>query len=181
VEHVHVLAASSGKLPGTTLPKVLKGAVNPFKRAMLFRPRLVLYLNQPQWEPAFRSPCYPVVLGRSQDLFTYTSVGVTELVETDQAYFEHTLGPYRIAIESSQGYVVLMPRYLHYEGGRVPTFARYVVLERRVHSTDFVRFANLPRDSHYWTDPESPQDKGAHMGLFFHTFVGEYDDRPFVA
>jgi len=181
VEHVHVLSASSGKLPGTALPKVLEGAVNPFKRAMLFRPRLVLYLNQPEWEPAFRSPHYPVVLGRSQDLFTYTSIGVVDLADAEQAYFEHTLAPYHMAFQALQGYVVLMPRYLDYESGRTPVFARYVVLERRVHSADFKRFANLPVRSGYWVDPETPDDNGAHLGLLFHTFVGDYDDHPLVA
>ena len=25
----------------------------------------------------------------------------------------------------------------------------------------------------FWTDPTSPQDKNAHLGVMFHTFVGE--------
>ena len=181
VEHVHVLSASTGKVPGTALPKVLEGAVNPFKRAMLFQPRLVLYINRPEWEPAFRSPTYPVVLGRSQDLFTYTRIGVIELAQAERAYFEHTLAPYRMALQSPQGYVVLMPRYVDYTSGRKPAFARYVVLQRRVHSTSFMRFAGLTTSTSYWVDPETPQDNGAHLGLSFHTFVGDYDDEPLMA
>lgn len=181
VEHIHVVTASSGKLPRTKLPKVLEGAVNPFKRTMLFNPRLVLYLNRPEWEAAFRSPRYVVVLGRSQDLFTYTSVSVVELMRAEHAYFEHTLVPYKMALQAGRGYAVLMPRFLDYANGRAPTFARYVVLNRRVHSSEFLRFAGLAVETEFWIDPTSPESNGAHLGLAFHTFVGEYDDNPFMA
>lgn len=181
VEHIHVLTPSTGKLPGMTLPKVLEGTVSPFKRSLLFQPRLVLYINRPEWEDAFRSPRYAVVLGRSQDLFTYTSVSVIELMRAERAYFEHTLAPYRMALQMGRGYVVLMPRFLDYAHARTPTFARYVVLKQRVHSTEFLHFAGMPAEIEYWIDPCSPEDNGAHLGLAFHTFVGEYDDTPFMA
>jgi CRISPR-associated protein Cas5t len=181
VEHVHLLAASGGKLPGTSLPKVLEGAVNPFKRTMLFQPRLVLYINRPEWESAFRSPHYPVVLGRSQDLFTYSSVRVVELTQAEGAYFEHTLAPYRMALQAARGYVMLMPRFLDYENGRAPRFARYVILKQRVYSKDLVHFANMPSETTYWIDPDSPLEEGVHLGLLFHSFVGEYDDNPLMA
>ncbi len=181
VEHIHVVVGSTGKVPGTSWPKALEGVVNPFKRTLLFKPRLVLYLNRPEWEPAFRSPRYAVVLGRSQDLFTYTSVGIVELVRAKRAYFEHTLAPYPMALQAGQGYVVLMPRYLDYARGRAPTFARYLVLNRRVYSDQLWRFANLPADAEFWVDPTSPEVDGAHLGLAFHTFVGEYDDNPLMA
>jgi len=181
VEHVHVLVPTSGKVPDSSLPKALEGIVNPFKRTLLFKPRLVLYINRPDWEEAFRSPRYAVVLGRSQDLFTYTSVSVVELVRAGRAYFEHTLAPYRMALQAGQGYVVLMPRFLDYAHSRAPTFARYVVLNRRVLSDQFLKFPNLPADTGYWVDPTSREVDGAHLGLAFLTFVGEYDDNPHMA
>lgn len=181
VEHVHVVTASSGKLPGAIWPKTLEGAVNPFRRTLLFRPKLVLYLNRPEWEDAFRSPRYAVVLGRSQDLFTYTAVTVVELTRAKRAYFEHTLAPYRMALQTGRGYAVLMPRFLDYAHGRAPTFARYVVLNRRVQSDDFWRFGNVPAETEFWVDPTSSEVDGALLGLAFHTFVGEYDDTPPVA
>ncbi|CAG1014444.1 hypothetical protein ANRL4_05214 [Anaerolineae bacterium] len=179
VEHIHVLAPAGGKLPGTTYPKVLEGAVNPFKRQMLFKPRLTLYLNQPDWLEAFRSPHYTVVLGRSQDLFTYTSLDVVELERSARAYFEHTLAPYQTTLHMASGYVVLMPRYLDYAHNRQPTFARYVVLNRRV--KELLQFEGLPTVPEFWVDPDSPEIDGAHLGLWFHTFVGEYDDTPRLA
>ncbi len=182
VEYVHVLTRSTGKIRDTQYPKVLEGEVNPFRRTLLFKPRLVLYINRPEWEEAFRSPRYAVVLGRSQDLFTYTSIGVVELVRAERAYFEHTLAPYRMALQVKQGYVVLMPRFLDYARGRTPTFARYLVLNRRVLSDDFLRFANLSSiDTEFWVDPATPEVNGAHLGLAFLTFVGEYDDNPLMA
>lgn len=181
LEHIHVVTPSTGKVPSTPWPKVLEGVVNPFRRTLLFNPRLVLYLNHPEWEPAFRSPRYAVVLGRSQDLFTYTQIGVVELMRATRAYFEHTLAPYRMALQAGQGYVVLMPRYLDYANGRAPTFARYLVLNRRVHSEQLWQFANLQADTEFWVDPTSPEVNGAHLGLLFHTFVGEYDDHSPVA
>jgi CRISPR-associated protein Cas5t len=181
MEHVHVLTAGRGKLPGTSLPRALEGAVNPFVRSLLFRPRLVLYINRPEWGAAFRSPHYAVVLGRSQDLFTYTSVRVVELLRAERAYFQHTLAPYSMALQGARGYVVLMPRFLDYENGRSPTFARYLVLKERVRSEELLRFTRLPVESQFWVDPESPDEAGSPLGLTFHTFVGEYDDNPLMA
>ncbi|MDA8186708.1 MAG: CRISPR-associated protein Cas5 [Dehalococcoidales bacterium] len=176
VEHVHILAAATGRMPGTSEPKVMEGAVNPFKRAVLFQPRLVLYINRPDWEDAFRSPHYPVVLGRSQDLFTYTKVSVIELQRSTAAYFEHTLAPYHMALQAVRGYVVLMPRFLDYQNKRAPTFARYLVLQRRARAENLLRFEGLDVPSTFWTDPSSPEDDGAHLGLTFHSFVGDYND-----
>jgi len=181
VEHIHVLTPSSGILRDTKLPKVLEGAVNPFKRSILFKPRLVLYLNKPEWEAAFRSPLYTVVLGRSQDLFTYTSISIVELVQAKHAYFEHTLLPYRMVFQTGRGYAVLMPRFLDYEHSRTATFARYIVLKQRVRTVEFLHFAGIPVDSEFWIDPTSPGYEGDRLGLAFHTFVGDYDDNPFVA
>lgn len=181
IEHIIVLASSSGYLPNTRVQKVLEGKVNPFERDFLFQPRLTLYLNRPEWEQAFRSPRYPVVLGRSQDLFTYTHVGVVELERADGAYFEHTLAPYRMAFQVARGYTVLMPRFLDYARNRAPTFARYVVLNQRVRSNEFIHFQQSPSDQAYWIDPDSPEDRGMHLGLLFHTFMGEYNDASPVA
>ncbi len=176
IEHIMVLAASTGKIKGTNLPKVLEGNVNPFERALLFQPRLALYVNRPEWEPAFRSPRYAVVLGRSQDLFTYTAVSVVELQQADYAYFEHTLMPYSATQQTSRGYAVTMPRHLDYANRRQPTFARYFVVRERVNSReDFLWFGEKPKER-YWIDPTSPQIEGAHLGLAFLSFVGERDE-----
>ncbi len=181
VEHIHVVATSSGNLPGTKMPKVLEGAVNPFKRRMFFKPKLVLYINKPEWESAFKSPYYPVVLGRSQDLFTYTSVEVIELEKRSEAYFEHTLVPYGMLLKMGRGYATLMPRFIDYANNRVATFARYIVLIRRIDSKDFIKYDNTPGDNNFLIDPTSPKIGEVRLGLWFHSFVGEYNDNPSMA
>jgi CRISPR-associated protein Cas5t len=175
VEHIHVLAASSGKLPGTRMPKVLEGNVNPFNRQVLLHPRLVLYLNRPEWLAAFRAPRYPVVLGRSQDLACYTSVEVVELERRAEVYFEHTILPYTLAAQTAVGVVTLMPRWLNYWRNRQPTFARYLILQQRVTSSSLLRFGAAQAQEH-WADPSEPQVKGALLGLWFHTFTGAADE-----
>ncbi len=169
IEHVHLVAESSGKLKGTDYPKVLEGSINPFKREILFQPRLTLYLNRPEWIEAFRSPRYAVVLGRSQDLFTYTSFQTVKLERMERAYFEHTLLPYAMAVQAGSGIVELLPRYLDYERKRTPTFARYLLLESRVLSD---KFWEAEPGASYWVDPTSILYKEAFLGLVFHTFVG---------
>ena len=79
----------------------------------------------------------------------------------------------------ASGYVALMPRYLDNTRNRKPTFARYVVLNRRV--TQLMKFEGLGDVPEYWIDPSTPEIDGAHLGLWFHTFVGDYDDNPRMA
>jgi len=180
VEHIIVLSRSVGYLPGTKIPKVLQGNVNPFERELLFRPRLTLYINQPGWGPAFRSPRYAVVLGRSQDLFTYTHIGMVELEQADRAYFEHTLAPHEMALRTMRGVTVLMPRYLDYNRNRAPVFSRYMVIKERVLSDNFYQFSDR-LNGPYWVDPTTPEVKGAHLGLAFLSFTGDDSDRFTVA
>lgn len=175
VEHVHVLEASDaarGKLPGTDWHKAMEGNINPFKRAVLYRPRLVLYLNRPEWLDAFRSPRYAVALGRSQDLCMYSDVRVISLTRANAAYFEHTLAPYDFTMRSPRGLAVLMPRWLDYRRRRQPVFDRYVMLRQRVHTMAGDDYTRLGAEQ-YWTDPDTPADRGAHLGLLFHSFSGD--------
>lgn len=169
VEHIHVVASSSGKLPGTKLPKVLEGSINPFKRTLLFQPRLTLYINRPEWLQAFRSPRYAVVLGRSQDLCSYTHVEVIDLHEENAVYFEHTLLPYPMAAQMRAGVVVSMPRYLDTSRNRAPTFDRYLLLHERVLSRAMLQFGGTAQP--YLADPQSPVHQGVQRGLVFHRFV----------
>lgn len=175
MEHIHVLTPATGRIKGTALPKVLEGNVNPFTRTLLFRPSLTLYINKPEWEPAFKSPAYAVVLGRSQDLFTYTEVSVLELQRADRAYFEHTLAPYGLVLNAARGVVVLMPRYLDYNNKRTPTFARYLIIRNRIYSDRLIRYETDGDRMDYWIDPTSPKEKEAHLGLIFHSFVEDED------
>lgn len=180
VEHIIVLGEARGKLPDSGAPKVLEGSINPFQRELLFQPRLTLYINQPQWEAAFRDPHYAVVLGRSQDLFTYSEVSVLDLETATSAYFEHTLLPHEMALQTRRGITVLMPRYLDYAHNRRPYFSRYVVLQERVFSQRFYAFDAAPAGP-YWIDPTSETHEGAQRGLAFLSFTGDESESITVA
>ncbi len=158
VEHTHVIEG-----------KTQSGNINPYIRGLLFRPRLVLYLNKPEWVDAFRYPKYPVALGRSQDLFSYRSVEIVDLIRGTNAYFEQTLVPYELVRHTSRGVALLMPRYLRYEEGRFPEFERYVMLRTRVHFSDLLDITGSPLD--FWLDPTSNAVEGDYLGLFFHGWV----------
>lgn len=179
IEHTIMVSPKSGKLKGTDEPKVLEGKVNPFFRELFFFPRLTLYINQVDWLAAFQSPRYPVALGRSQDLFTYTSVEIVTLESAAEAYFEQTLLPYSANRHTSRGYAVLMPRYLDNWQKRYPSFSRYFVVEERISSRDFLWFASRPAELRYWIDPDSPEVRGERRGVAWLGFVGE-DDETFL-
>lgn len=168
--------AHGGKLAGTPFPLAVSGGVQLFKREILFHPRLTLYLTRPDWLEAFRRPRYAVVLGRSQDLLTYTSVEQIELEQAADAYFEHTLLPREMARHLGRGHVELLPRYLDYERKRAPTFAYYLVLEERASSQEFwfeeEEGQRARQPLRFWIDPTSPSVAGMHLGLMFHTFGG---------
>lgn len=178
LEHIYMLSPTSGVLfyKGEKFPGVLGGNMNPFSRDLLFKPKMILYINKPEWENAFRSPKYAVVLGRSQDLFTYTSIGIVDLVAEPRAYFEHTLLPYSTVQYTNRGYAVTMPRYLDYSNRRSPTFRKYFIVRDRLESQrDFLWFGEKPNEI-YWTDPHTPEVNDAHLGLAFLSFTGEEDE-----
>lgn len=173
LEHIHVLEASSGKLKGSKHPKVLEGNINPFRRGLLFNPRLTLYINKPEWKKFFLSPTYPVILGRSQDLFTYTNITVLELEQAGEAYFQNTIAPYSMITQIGKGVVELMPCFLDYNKNREPLFSRYLLLAQRVKSPDFI---NFQKKKNYWVDPVSPIIDSLKQGLFFHSFIGDENE-----
>lgn len=177
LEHIIVLSPATGKLKKTDIPKVLEGNINPFERHMFFLPRLTLYINKPEWEDSFRSPYYPVILGRSQDLFTYTLINTIELEYSDQVYFENTLLPYTANKHTNRGFAILMPRYIDYAEKRRPTFARYFVVKDRIdtRTDDFLWFEEGKRLS-CPVDKSEAVYNGAFRGLAFHSFIGEIDE-----
>ena len=157
--------------------KAKRETIKPFKRELLFQPRMVLYINRPNWLPHFRHPHYTVVLGRSQDLFTYTDVSLIDIEKADKAYFEHTLLPYSITQHTIRGYSVTMPRFLDYYNRRFPDSMQYFVIQERVHTNqDFLWFGEKPDGVTYWIDPESAESRNCHLGLSWLSFTGEQSE-----
>lgn len=154
-----------------------KGTVNPFRRELLFCPQLTLYIDYPDLEfleSSFLSPAYPVVLGRSQDLMTQTSIQQIDLFETENAYFEGTLLPpgFAPAVEGST-VTATMARYIDLD--RQPTWGAFAQLRGRavfpVSQTE-LRFESLP--TQVWADPdiyEHPNYPDLPRGVWLHSFV----------
>src|SRR5207237_6849906 len=107
------------KKKGWSFPVNVECEPNPQRRQFLFRPQLTLYLRGSeamllQLSEAFRSPAYAYVLGRSQDLATCLSVDFLGVLETDAAFFSHTLLPYTWRPWTSLGTTVRLPKRINY-------------------------------------------------------------------
>jgi CRISPR-associated protein Cas5t len=136
--------------------------LSPFKRELLFGPRLTLYLDQPEWWTAFQQPRYVVTLGRSQDLMRYADVRVVTLVATQDAYVEHTLLPlYERAAryrERLEGLTALtMPRFVNRQ--RRVTWGQYALVKRRQ--------ALAPNDDTVWIDPTTETWHGMRRAVIW--------------
>lgn len=58
---------------------------NVIRREFLFNNRLFIYLTDHEWVDSFRSPYYPILLGRSSDLATIDSIEVIDIPEISNA------------------------------------------------------------------------------------------------
>lgn len=97
--------------------------LSPFRRDLLFRPRLTLYIDQPDWLDAFRRPRYVVTLGRSQDLMQYREARVVTLRRAQVAYLESTLVPLSDAAALERMTALNLPRYI--DAQRVAAWGQY--------------------------------------------------------
>lgn len=154
---------------GQYYPKALQGTLYPFRRDWLFKPRMILYINRPDWIDAFRRPVYPVILGRSQDLCWYRCIEHVNLEQQEHVYFEHALLPYSMATRVAAGSVTIMPRWIDEE--RQTRWARYLMLDRSVTSDELFTFSN--DKELFWTDINMPLYEERPFGLVFHTFEGD--------
>jgi CRISPR-associated protein Cas5t len=162
----------------------------PYNRELLFNPCLTLYLTNTRLVDAFRSPYYPVVFGRSQDLMTYRRVEIVELVQAETGYFEHTLLPLEMAPRLREATTaVTMPRYI--DPRRRPSWQAYALLQQRAlwpqqaeaqawddwdnEDDDGDELLTFEGDElALWVDPDTPPDRkypAAHRAVWLHSFV----------
>lgn len=142
--------------------------MNPFNRELLFNPTLTLYLSDTSLEPYFRNPRYPVVLGRSQDLMTYTKVEVITLEKADHAYYTNTILDLKAAREiGGRTYSATMPAFINPE--RQATWQQYAILHglQEYPAPDGLRFET---DFEIWVDPteKHPYKKDLYRGVVWH-------------
>lgn len=157
----------------------------PFNRELLYNPKLILYLTDIGLADAFRSPIYPVILGRSQDLMTYQRIEIVELQRAEVAYFEHTLLPLSMAPRLREPTIaVTMPRYI--DPRRRPQWQAYALLQGRAlwpqqhvkdewddEEDEMLLFEDDAIE--LWVDPTTPPDPktpAARRAVYLHSFVG---------
>lgn len=145
-EHTYIISPKETKL-------------SPFRRECFFRPVLTLYLTRPDWRGAFVRPAYPLVLGRSQDLMTYSSVELITLQRAERGFVEPTLASPEYLGEDSAYTLATLPRMLTPE--REPDWQQYAVVSRR-----------QAVDQPVWTDPASVLWKGRRQAVLWLDLVG---------
>lgn len=199
LEHQHIISRTSGKFPPgnvvdplwtmpvpppgkkltkkqqepRVLEKTTEAVVQPHHRDFLFDVRLELYLDPPELADAFRSPVFPVVLGRSQDLASVTRVEVVELPSADRGYLEKTILPGELRRRLPWGVTTLMPRYISPPPERRPAFSPYIVLREPVFVGYGTKFSRHLMDiageaDQWWTDPQTEDRHGGRRLLWFH-------------
>jgi len=179
LEHQHIISLEKRKKK-ESIPIL---TVQPHLRDFLFGCRLTLYLDPPELAEAFRHPAFCVILGRSQDIASITSVEVIELERAKGAYLEQTLLPFTMRPLLGRGITVLMPRYIEPPPDREPHFSRYILLFNLIYAGEVSHTPKLlqyeGRSPEEWLvdpySPPKPKHDGVKMGLVFHSFLGDED------
>lgn len=182
LEYQHVVKPAGGKLKinDEVYPKTTEGDVQPHSREFLFGAKLTLYLEPADLVDYFRRPQYVVILGRSQDLACIVEAREIELKEAPGAYFENTLLPFSLRPMLPLGITTLMPRYIEPPPSRRATLERFIVLREMVFAGELQTVQGVgPNRLLQWrdekkqflVDPETPQRRGVHRGVYFHSFI----------
>lgn len=186
LETAHPIERGSGKPTlknqGWNYPINVECKPNPQRREFLLNPHMTLFLKGPdellfRLRDSFINPAYAYILGRSQDLATCIDATWTNLVESDEAFFSHTILPYDWRPWVSPGTTVQLPKTINYLRQREPQFEVYLQvlwppLKLYQGSRETIARDRLP--AVFWTDPEEKREFAECTlcrGLFFHPLV----------
>jgi CRISPR-associated protein Cas5t len=182
LEHQHITTALGGKTrikvptPDGDARATTEIGVQPVLRDFLFDASMTLYLPVELAE-AFRSPVFPVVLGRSQDLAEITKVEEIDLDRPVRARLEHTLLPRSLRPCVRFGTTVLLSRHIAPPPARETTFAQYISLHDPVFFGEepdttraFLKVDGISLED-LWVDPTVHDDDGRHLAVWIHRLV----------
>jgi len=182
LEHQHLASSLGPKAktfvdtPGGRERATTEISIQPVWRDFLFGCVLDLYVA-PDFATAFRSPVYPVVLGRSQDLAEVESVDEVELVKTDRAVLQNTILPRSFRPAVRFGTTVLLTRHISQPPERNATFAQYIWLKEPVfrgagpgEPRAFVESSEIQL-ADLWTDPTVLDVAGFPRGVYLHKLI----------
>lgn len=179
LEHQHI-AQSLGPRAKTRVPTPEGEAratheitVQPVAREFLFGCEMTLYLP-PLVGEGFRSPCFPVVLGRSQDLAEVVSIEAVALRRPSRLRLEHTLLPRSLRPCVRFGTTVLLSSYISEPPERRATFEQYISLHEPVffgpdvdEARAFLRVEGVDLDG-LWMDPSEADEDDFARGIWLH-------------
>lgn len=154
-----------------------EASVQPVWRDLLFDCQLTLYLPV-DLATGFRSPVFPVVLGRSQDLAEVLAVDEVELTRPVRARLEHTLLPRAVRPCVRFGATVLLTRYVSPPPEREAAFAQYIALREPVFLGEGANenrlFLTVPGIDlkPLWVDESHVDDDGFARGVWIHRLMG---------
>jgi CRISPR-associated protein Cas5t len=181
LEHQHITSPLGDKtrirVPPPDGPRATTEiGVQPVTRDFLFDTSMTLYLPI-ELAAAFRSPVFPVVLGRSQDLAEITNVDKFDLERPVRARLEHTLLPRSLRPCVRFGTTVLLSRYIGPPPARDTAFAQYISLHDPVFFGDegdstrsFVKVDGISLED-LWVDPTVQDDEGRYRAVWMHRLV----------
>jgi len=95
-----------------SLKKKFEAKSNVIKREFLTFPELYLYTTNLEFESFFKSPKFPLLLGRTQELAKIDEIKFVELVKTSPVRFGRTVVP--LGFKGVAGPLVSMPLYFDY-------------------------------------------------------------------
>jgi CRISPR-associated protein Cas5t len=87
----------------------LKGKSNVIKREFLVDPKLYLYVDDPSYEKYFKTPHYPLLLGRSTDLVTVSQTKQINLDKMSNVKLGKTILP--LGIDGAYGTIQALPTH----------------------------------------------------------------------
>lgn len=94
---------------------------NVIRREFLSMPHLILYLP-PDWESVFRRPRYTLLLGRTQDVATVTSITFTDIYPVSTGIVNGVLLPFElVALNNVSAWLQRLPIAFTEEPQRRPT------------------------------------------------------------
>jgi len=176
LEHIHLAVMSVSKKFDKEFGyiKNLEAEVNPIKREILLAPKMILYIDIPNkldyLYKSFYSPKYPIILGRSQDLFSCRKVEIIDLKNSEEGYIEKTLLPWSFALkENLPGIVVLMPKFINPANRIEIIWDKYVICEY-----SRVLYQNTSKKV-LQIDMDSDEYRGKKRIIIWHSFVNEND------
>jgi CRISPR-associated protein Cas5t len=182
LESIHVAEIKPGWIDKKAgISRNLEATVNPVPREVMLWPCLSLYIDTPdleEWYARFRTPRYPVLLGRSQDLASYRSVEIVDLIEGEVAYYEGTLLTTDYRQRTTAGVMTNMPLYINPENRRQVDWNMYLLLENKIRLIrEGAGGPNVvycpPEIGPLWIDPGSPKWSDLQRAVAWHSFTKE--------